>query len=245
MQMRKLEISYQTLADAVFDVDRNPDQPVSQNQLVFLVERRDKLVHRTERYMLFLVSILILIFLEINDIIRITTLFGLNLEAVSKEFIDGRTLFVFGFLLIGNLIALLHSGAMSKFFLLERLIERSIKEAYVGREQIISLVAMSFFPLVYNVLAGYTNSLKIKPGILAYIQYCHYATLIMAPLAYIIFYLVVLFQGLVMLTKSDSYFVSVGFVAILIVANLITLPLHAFTFFPRVKSGESNQFAQS
>lgn len=231
---------YERLADEAFAMSGGSRVLVSENRIMALAKARDELVKRTERYMLFLASVLIVIFLVINELIQVPKIFGIEFNSngpgdgtATAMRIDGHILFAFGFLLIGNLIALLHSGAMLKLFLAESLLQRSLKITHEGRDRVLALVALAFFPYIYRVIDE-TIDLHSDRSLRALNRFCHVATIVSVPFTYIGFYLLVLLQGLWMMWQHESIVVSVGFVAVLLLANAVTLTLHAYTFLPRV-----------
>jgi hypothetical protein len=211
-------------------IDMHQIESLTQN-LEKLTKQRDEIAARIEKIMLFLVSTLLVIFLVIYDVVSDSPgLFGFK--------ISSKIYFIFFFLLVGNLIALLHAGAMLKMFILEGIISFSVDDASNSPDQPISFITSRFFTFSYKFISRQDNSVVQYP-IRLIAKIINIVMNIFIPITYMSFYVYVLAVSL----KLIWYFPVAAdnnlpmppvelLCGTLLLANAITLFVYAFMFVP-------------
>jgi hypothetical protein len=197
-----------------------------------LVKQRDEIVSQIYKTMFFLATLLILVFLiEINLVTAATSL----VPGVTLRY--DQDLFVFGGLLIGNIVALLFSSAMVKMFVLEYLLATYNWLTYEGASRYISSVSSRFYVYIFESIADQIDSLP--RSVTAIARAIHWMTVIILPITYICFYCYVLGHALLAFySKKPSGVELFGasaefwYLAVLLFFNGVTLSLYAFAFFP-------------
>ena len=215
------------------------------------VKMRDELATRIEKSMIFLATVLVLVFFVLLRIIDTPKILDIEFSGSDHR----RVYFVFAFLLIGNIIALLYATAMLKMFMVETLIGRFIALSYRETYQPFAAILFRFFPFSYALIAREVGRstprfiVRLGSGLNVF-------TTVGLPILYMAFYAAVLVQGLNYIRSADSDAPrppgqSVETVTTarampddtagitrdvlfwtLTVANAITLPVYLFTFLP-------------
>src|ERR1700720_1040582 len=130
--------------DEILEIEKNADK---------IVKQRDDIVAQLYKTMLFLSTLMIFIFLiEVN-------LAGIpdNLLGIVKLQSQTDTV-IFGFLLIGNVVALLFSSAMVKMFTLEYVLASYWALRSEGPRRYIAGVTYRFYVFIFDLIGQQTGA---------------------------------------------------------------------------------------
>jgi hypothetical protein len=233
------------------------------------VKVRDDLVGRIEKAMLFLATVLILIFFVLLRIIDVPKM--LNIEFTNNR---RQVYFVFTFLLIGNIVALLYSTAMLKMFMMESLIDRFSSIYYTPTYKSLNEILLRFFTFTYELISEQASGF-VPRSVRRVSRILHYFTTFLIPTGYMAFYIFVLWIGLSYIADTQSnhnvrstHWPVIKDIKLLEMAdsskpandeiskeerkilfwalvgfNAVTLPIYAFTFLPvPVRRLSENEF---
>jgi hypothetical protein len=224
-----------------------------------IVKKRDDIVSQLYRTMFFLASTLILIFLiEINLVAIPSTVWGVRITIDNppsatepQQEVNNQDMFIFGFLLIGNVVALLFSSAMVKAFILEFVLKTYCWLKFDGPSRYISELTYRFYVFVFGLIseqdrAGVPKLItRISGGI-------HWVTVLVLPLTFIFVYCLVLLRALIRFWTEDptgikllGANVELWYFSILVFFNVLTLSFYVFAFFPCPVSVVSQQHLQA
>ena len=147
-------------------------------------------------------------------------------------------MFIFGFLLVGNIVALLFSSAMVKMFMLEFVLKTYCWLSSDGPGRYISGVTYRFYVFVFGLIAEQRGAGIPRPITLAS-SAIHLITVVVLPMTFILVYCTVLMDALVRFwTEKPTGATLLGanvelwYFAILVFFNILTLSFYAFAFFP-------------
>lgn len=214
-----------------------------------IMKQRDDIVSQIYKTMFFLVTLLILVFLiEANLIAIPSTVWGvrLTLDAPGQslpsqqDVVNNRDMFIFGFLLVGNIVALLFSSAMVKMFMLEYVLDTLSSLQCDGPGRYIASVTQRFYVFTFGLIADQKGS-GVPPSVTSASRAIHWITVIVLPITFIFLYCSVLLRALIKFwTEAPSgtniLWISIEhwYFGILIFFNALTLSFYAFSFFPCV-----------
>jgi len=214
-----------------------------------IIKQRDDIVSQIYRTMFFLASLLVLVFLiEINLVAIPSTVWGVKLTfdgigppaAGQQDVVNNKDMFIFGFLLIGNIIALLFSSAMVKMFMLEYMLDTYSALQADGPSRYVTGVTYRFYVFIFGLIADQINS-GVPRTVTRVARGIHWVTVIVLPITFIFLYCTVLLRALLRFwTEAPSGIhlfganVEIWYLAILVFFNALTLSLYAFAFFPCV-----------
>jgi hypothetical protein len=201
-----------------------------------ITKQRDDIVSQIYRSMLFLASLLILIFLiEINLVTIPSTVWGVQL---TTDKVNNQDMFIFGFLLIGNIIALLFSSAMVKMFMLEYILKTYCTLSADGVGRYVSGMTTRFYVFVFGLVAE-QNAIGVPAVILKTCRLIHWITVVILPVMFIVLYCSVFIRALLKFwteLPSGTYIfgqtVELWYFILLLFFNALTLSFYAFAFFP-------------
>jgi hypothetical protein len=204
-----------------------------------ITKQRDNIVSQIYKIMTFLTSLLILVLLiELNVIAIPNAAWGVTVHYGDADRMNNQDIFIFGFLLVGNIVALLFSSAMVKMFMLEYLIDTYCSLRVEGPSRYIASVAYRFYVFIFGTIsdqkgAGIPNAVTLASRVI------HCITVIVLPITFIVLYCCVLALALTRFwTEAPSGMSILGtqvelwYVLLLSFFNLVTLSLYAFAFFP-------------
>jgi len=210
-------------------------------------KQRDDIVSQIYRTMLFLASLLILVFLiEINLVAIPNTVWGVKLTFDNagasaqgqQDAVNNNDMFIFGFLLIGNIIALLFSSAMVKMFMLEYMLDTHSSLRVNGPSRYVANLTYRFYVFVFGLIAEQINA-GVPKSVTSVSRLIHGVTVIVLPITFIFLYCSVLLRALFRFwteVPSGIYLfgtnVEFWYFAILVFFNVLTLSFYAFAFFP-------------
>jgi hypothetical protein len=212
-----------------------------------IIKQRDAIVSQIYRTRFFLATLLILVFLiEINLVKIPSTVWGVRLNfdqpgasTAQQDVINNQDLFIFGFLLIGNIVALLFSSAMVKMFTLEYVLETYASLRSEGPGLYVASITYRFYVFIFGLIADQASI--VPRSIVTAARGIHWITVVALPLTFISFYCVVLLRALVRFwTEKPSGVELLGtnvefvYFIVLALCNGLTLSLYAFAFFPCV-----------
>jgi hypothetical protein len=175
-----------------------------------IIKQRDDIVSQIYRTMLFLASLLILVFLiEINVVEIPPTVWGVKLNvpggtAAQGQEVNNQDVFIFGFLLIGNIIALLFSSAMAKMFMLEYMLDIYSSLRASGPTQYIAKLSYRFYVFIFGLIADQAAYGVPKP-VAAVSRAIHWITVVVLPITFIFLYCSVLLRALFRFWKEDPF----------------------------------------
>jgi hypothetical protein len=212
-----------------------------------IIKQRNAIVSQIYKTMLFLVSLLILVFLiEINLVEIPSTVSGVKLtignsgapSQGSQNVVNNVDIFIFGFLLIGNIIALLFSSAIVKMFMLEYMLNTYASLRSNGPGRYVAGIMYRFYVFIFGLIADQIDS-GVPKLVTRVSRAIHYITVIVLPLTFIFLYCSVLLHALVRFgTETPSGIklfgvnVELWYFATLVFFNILTLSFYAFAFFP-------------
>jgi hypothetical protein len=210
-----------------------------------LVQQRDAIVAQLYRTMLFLASLMILIFLiEINLVAIPSTVWGVQLTlensppTIQEDRVNNQDIFIFGFLLIGNIIALLFSGAMVKGFMLEFLLKAYCWLKAEGPCRYVGGLTCRFYAFVFELISE-QECVGVSTLITRIAKIVHIIMVVVLPLTFIFLYCSVLLVALVKFwsgpptsAKLLGASLEVWYFWSLVFFNTLTLSVYAFAFFP-------------
>jgi hypothetical protein len=210
-----------------------------------IVKQRDAIISQIYRTMFFLASLMILIFLiEINLVAIPSTVWGVRLtvdnpsSASQQDLVNNQDIFIFGFLLIGNIIALLFSSAMVQGFMLEFLLKAYCRLKSDGPCRYVAGATYQFYAFVFGLISE-QGRVGVPPLITRISSVIHWVTVVVIPLTFILAYCSVLLLALVRFwtetptgIKLLGIEVELWYFGILVFFNALTLSFYAFAFFP-------------
>jgi hypothetical protein len=207
-----------------------------------IVKQRDAIVSQIYKIMFFLASLMIFIFLiEIKFVDPSEGFVSLKFKVADEG------MFIFGFLLIGNIVALLFSSAMVKMFMLEFILKTYCWLNFDGPGRFIAGVAYRFYVFVFGLITE-QNRAGIPRPISRIAGAIHLVTVVILPLSFIFAYCSVLWRALARFWAAPTQLPGIGaapvhaqllgigvetwYFYVLVFFNLITLSFYAFAFFP-------------
>jgi DUF2934 family protein len=216
--------------DDILEIEKNLDK---------IAKQRDDIVAQLYKTMLFLSTLMIFIFLiEVNLAGLPETLMGFKLSSSADTAI-------FGFLLIGNIVALLFSSAMVKMFVLEYVLDSYWALRSEGPRRYIANVTYRFYVFIFDLIGQQTGA-GVPKFITRLSRIIHVATVLILPITFISIYCSVLYIALLKFwAQSSTDRLELWYFAVLVFFNLLTLSLYAFAFFPCPARGLSYDVLES
>jgi hypothetical protein len=168
-----------------------------------------------------------------------------------QQEVNNQDMFIFGFLLIGNVVALLFSSAMVKAFILEFVLKTYCWLKFDGPSHYISGLIYRFYVFVFGLISEQDRA-GVPKLITTISSGIHWVTVLVLPLTFIFVYCLVLLRALIRFWTEDptgikllGANVELWYFCILVFFNVLTLSFYAFAFFPCPVSVVSQQQLQA